>query len=276
MSLGSPFLVRSKNGIVHAFQGLLIRIGDRVVTYCDFFGGVSFLAFETIICMLRKPLQGRLVLSQVYHIGFRSLSLTNLVAIFTGMVLALQFIVGLERFGLELYAGQVVGIAITRELGPVLTAIMVAARVGSGIAAELGSMKVTEQILAIQALGADPIQKLVVPRVLVTTLLTPVLTIFADVVGVLGGMVVTSLETGISAQFYLDQVLRTVTMQDFLSGIGKTFFFGFLIGIISCHRGLNATRGTQGVGLATTRSVVLCSMAVFVADYFLTKLFLII
>ncbi|MBI2339131.1 MAG: ABC transporter permease [Deltaproteobacteria bacterium] len=250
------------------------RMGTRILEYLDYVGGIAELAYRAVKAIARGQIQIRLVLEQVLHIGVKSLSLVNLVAIFTGMVLALQFIVGLQRFGLTLYAGQVVGIAIVRELGPVLTSLMIAARVGSGIAAELGSMAVTEQVLAIEAMGANPVAKLVVPRVLVTTLITPILTVIADVVGIFGGMFVAVLESGVTARFYIDQVLRTVELEDFFSGTGKTFFFGFLIGIIACNQGLRTTRGTQGVGESTTLSVVIASVAIFVSDYFLTKLFL--
>lgn len=252
------------------FNGL----GRHILRYSFHVGGVALLGYKTLQKLFDRPFPFRLVMEQTYELGYKSLTLTNLVAVFTGMVLALQFIVGLKRFGLELYTGQVVGLAVIRELGPVLTAIMVAARVGSGIAAELGSMAVTEQVLAIEALGANPIAKLVVPRVIVTTLVTPLLTIMADVVGILGGMFVTAMEAGVAPKFYYDQVIRTIHFDDFISGVGKTFFFGFLIGIISCYQGLKATRGTQGVGQATTNSVVLSCVAVFVADYFLTKIFL--
>ena len=250
------------------------RMGGQVMRVSDYVGGVALLAYKALFLISCGTISLRATLDSLYQLGVKSLSLTNLVAVFTGMVLALQFIVGLERFGLQLYAGQVVGIAIVRELGPVLTALMIAARVGSGIAAELGSMTVTEQVLAIEAMGADPVAKLVVPRVLVTTLATPLLTIIADVVGILGGMFIASIEAGIAPQFYYDQVVRTVHITDFLSGIGKTFFFGFFIGIISCYQGLRTTRGTQGVGQSTTVSVVISSVTVFVADYFLTKIFL--
>lgn len=250
------------------------QIGSRILDFSGTMGGFALLGYQTIRVLLRGQVQFPLLFEQAYRIGIRSLPLTNLVAIFTGMVMALQFIVGLERFGLELYSGQVVGIAITRELGPVLTAIMVAARVGSGVAAELGSMTVTEQVLAMEAMGANPVTKLVLPRVLVICVVTPILTIIADVVGILGGLVITVIEAGVTAQFYLDQVLRTIQIDDFLSGIGKTVFFGFLIGIISCYQGLKTTRGTAGVGQATTQAVVNSCVAVFVADYFLTKIFL--
>lgn len=253
---------------------LFFSVGEKVMEYCEYTGGIAVLSFQTIVAIVKGGMPLKLVVEQVYSLGVRSLSLTNLVAIFTGMVLALQFIVGLQRFGLQLYAGQVVGLSIVRELGPVLTSLMVAARVGSGIAAELGSMTVTEQVLAIEAMGANPINKLVVPRVLVTTLITPLLTIVADVVGVLGGMIVSVYEAGVSAHFYLDQVTRTVHIGDFLSGISKTAFFGFFIGIIACYQGLKTTRGTEGVGQSTTMSVVVSSMTIFVADYFLTKVFL--
>ena len=210
---------------LHRFQDalkqLLRRGGGQILEYLDYVGGAALLAFRTLRMLVKGPVPVHLVLEQVLHIGVKSLSLTNLVAVFTGMVLALQFIVGLERFGLTLYAGQVVGISIVRELGPVLTSLMIAARVGSGIAAELGSMAVTEQVLAIEAMGANPIAKLVVPRVLVTTLITPILTVIADVVGILGGMFVAVIESGVTARFYIDQVLRTVELEDFFSGTGN-------------------------------------------------------
>lgn len=250
------------------------RVGQEVLVLARFLGSLSLLIRDFVSVLVRGKANFRLILEQMYYLGIRSLALTNLIAVFTGMVLALQFIVGLKRFGLQLYAGQVVGISIVRELGPVLTALMVAARVGAGIAAELGSMTVTEQVLAIEAIGANPTAKLVVPRVLVTMIVTPILTIIADVVGIFGGMVVTHFEAGVTPRFYLDQIFRTVAIHDFLSGVGKTVFFGFLIGVIACHQGLKASRGTQGVGESTTHAVVQSSVAVFIADYFLTKLFL--
>jgi phospholipid/cholesterol/gamma-HCH transport system permease protein len=182
--------------------------------------------------------------------------------------------VGLERFGLQLYTGQIVGIAITRELGPVLTALMVAARVGAGITAEIGSMNVTEQVLAIEAMGANPVNKLVVPRVIATTFCTPILAVIADFVGILGSMIITMLETGIGAKYFIDQITDSVEMIDFGSGIAKTFFFGFFIGLIACYQGLMTKGGTEGVGRSTTLSVVYSSICIFIADFFLTKLFL--
>jgi len=207
-------------------------------------------------------------------VGNKSLSIVSLIAIFTGMVFALQFSVGLGRFGLKMYVGQVIGIAIMRELGPVLTSLMVAARVGSGIAAEIGSMVVTEQVLAIEAMGSNPVAKLVVPRVLACVLATPLLTLVACALGVLGGMVITIMEAGVSVRFFMDQIWRSIVYEDFFSGLGKTVFFGFFIAIIACYQGLNTSGGTEGVGHSTTKAVVYSSILVFVSDFFLTKMFL--
>lgn len=258
------------------FLAIMQELGTYFWDFVDFVGGVGLLMYETVRCLLKEHVDWREITKQVYQIGVQSMALVSLVAIFTGMVMALQFIAGLNRFGLELYTGQVVGIAITRELGPVLTALMVAARVGAGIAAELGSMAVSEQVLAIEAMGGNPIAKLVVPRVMVTTITTPLLTVVAIFIGIVGGMIVTMLEAGISASLYIDQIRQTVELEDFFSGVSKTIFFGFMIGAIACYKGLTTVGGTQGVGHATTRSVVVCAVAIFVADFFLTKLFLII
>ncbi|MBI2342457.1 MAG: ABC transporter permease, partial [Deltaproteobacteria bacterium] len=216
------------------------------------------------------------LVQQLWHIGNKSLSIVGLIAIFTGMVFALQFSVGLGRFGLKMYVGQVIGVAIMRELGPVLTSLMVAARVGSGIAAEIGSMVVTEQVLAIEAMGANPIAKLVVPRVLAAMIATPILAVISCALGILGGMVITIMEAGVSTRFFIDQIWRSVVMEDLVSGLGKTFFFGFFVAIIACFQGFSTSGGTEGVGQSTTRAVVYSSILIFVADFFLTKLFILL
>jgi phospholipid/cholesterol/gamma-HCH transport system permease protein len=249
-------------------------IGKKVLTLVEYVGGLSSLAWKTGASVGKNFVGLRDTVQQFHLIGNKSSFLTNLIAVFTGMVLAVQFIVGLKRFGLQLYTGQIIGIAIVRELGPVLTALMVAARVGSGITAELGSMTVSEQVLAIEAMGADPIRKLVVPRVVAATICTPILTVFANIIGILGGMLITVIETGVGAQYYMDQISQTVEVQDFASGLAKTLFFGFFIGVIACYQGLNTRGGTAGVGKSTTLSVVYASIVIFVSDFFLTKLFL--
>ncbi len=250
------------------------KTGLAFLELMDYLGGLSVLSYKVFKTGITRGFPFNETVKQFDEVGIKSASLTNLIALFTGLVLAVQFIVGLERFGLQLYTGQIIGIAITRELGPVLTSLMIAARVGSGIAAEIGSMNVTEQVLAIEAMGANPVQKLVIPRVIATTLCAPILTVVGDFIGIIGGMIITTLQTGIGTRYYLNQITTTVQMIDFGSGIAKTFFFGFFIGIIACYEGLNTRGGTEGVGRATTLTVVYSSIGIFVSDFFLTKLFL--
>lgn len=256
------------------WQTTIRNFGKSVMAFAEYLGGLALLSKQTAFALLSGGSQSKDILRQFKEIGVRTLSLTNLIGLFTGMVLSLQLIVGLKRFGLSMYSGQVVGVAITRELGPVLTALMVSARVGAGIASELGSMTVSEQVLAIRAMGANPILKLVLPRVLVATVATPILTIVAIFVGIFGGMLISVAELGISPQYYLDQIRGTVEIYDLSSGVAKTVFFGFTIGIIACYEGLRTTGGTQGVGQATKQAVVFSAIAIFVLDFFLTKLFL--
>jgi len=247
-------------------------LGRRAINFTNHIGGVSYLALRTFRALFRYRMDVGELVRQFAIIGNRSLMIVFLIAIFTGMVIALQLCIGLGRYGLKLNVGQIVGLAIFRELGPVLTCLMVAARVGSGIAAELGSMVVTEQVLAIEAMGANPVSKLVVPRMLATVIACPILTVIADIVGSFGGGVITVKEAGVTAQFYLDQIRNTVLVEDFMSGVYKAVFFGFAIAIISCYEGLNTIGGTEGVGRSTTRAVVFSSIVIFISDFFLTKL----
>lgn len=247
-----------------------------ITNFLEYVGGLTALTVKTLVSIFRYRLDVPSFIYQIQAIGNKSFMLVALVGIFTGMVMALQLAVGLGRFGLKLYIGQVIGLAIVRELGPVLTCLMLAARVGSGIAAELGSMVVTEQVLAIEAMGANPVAKLVVPRVLACFIAAPLLTIMADIIGIFGGMSITMMEAGVTGRFYMDQILKTVIMQDFAQGIGKTFFFGFFIAVIACYQGLLTTGGTEGVGKATTQAVVYSALMIFITDFFLTKLFLLL
>lgn len=256
------------------FKAFLASLGDRFLAMLTLVGGISFLIAKTFRALFRYRLAFRETVQQMAVIGNRSFSIVGLIALFTGMVIALQLATGLGRFGLKLYIGQIVGLAIFRELGPVLTCLMVAARVGSGIAAELGSMVVTEQVLAIEAMGANPIPKLVVPRLIATLISAPLLTVLADVIGVFGGGLITCKEAGVSASFYFDQIVNVLLIEDFMSGICKALFFGFVVAIIACYHGLNTIGGTEGVGKATTKTVVHASVMIFVLDLFLTKAFL--
>lgn len=257
-----------------SIRSLFEHIGRRSIEIVEVLGEVATLMAQSVRGLFKYRFEFREFIAQCENIGNRSFYIIALISLFTGLVMALQLVVGLGRFGLELYVGQLVGLSIFRELGPVLTAVMIAARAGSGMAAELGSMAVTEQITAIEAMGASPLQKLVIPRVLACTIVTPLLTAMADAIGALGGLIVMMMETGVSARFYIDQVTRTLVLDDFVSGIIKSAFFGFFIAIVSCRQGLNATGGTEGVGKVTTQAVVYSSVTIFVSDFFLTKLIL--
>jgi len=254
--------------------GFVYTMDKRLVSFMNDLGGVTILSFKTFIGVFKYRFDFKELVRQFSIIGNRSLSIVSLIAIFTGMVIALQLSIGLGRYGLKLNVGQLVGIAIFRELGPVLTCLMVAARVGSGIAAELGSMVVTEQVLAIEAMGANPINRLVVPRVIATIIACPLLTVLADLIGCFGGMLVAVKEASVTTQFYIDQIRTTVLVEDFVSGVSKSVFFGFFIAIIACYEGLKTSGGTEGVGQATTKAVVYASIVIFISDFFLTKLLL--
>lgn len=250
-------------------------LGERALAIVAGVGDFGLLAGRTVAVIGRRRFPAREVLVQFESAVVRSTSIIAITALFTGMVLALQTVVSLGRFGAKPYTGSFVGLALVLELGPVLTALMVSGRVGAGITAEIGSMAVTEQVDAIRAMGADPIQKLVLPRVLALTFGVPLLTVLADFLGILGGMAIAT-RYGITANFYVQTVTATVTLDDFLGGFVKTFFFGWIIAMVGCYMGLTTRGGTVGVGRATTRAVVFTSIAIFVSDYFLTQAMMLI
>ncbi|MBX7138738.1 MAG: ABC transporter permease [Oligoflexia bacterium] len=208
---------------------------------------------------------------QISRIGMNSLPIVVLTAVFSGMVLALQTAYGLHRFGAKNYVGNVVGLGIVRELGPVLTAVMLCGRVGAGIAAEIASMVVTEQVDAMRALGANPVRKLVTPRILAAMIVLPALVVFSDLVGIYGGALVTVYELGITVHSYYQSLLYTVVIRDMLDGLIKSCAFGFLLVSISSFMGLRARGGTEGVGFTTTAAVVTSSIVIFIANFFITK-----
>jgi phospholipid/cholesterol/gamma-HCH transport system permease protein len=223
-----------------------------------------------------RPLYFRLILEQVYQIGIRSIPLVFITAASTGMVMALQFGLGLEKFGGKLYIPKIVSLSIVREMGPVFTCLMLAARIGAGITSEIGSMTVTQQIDAIRALGTSPIKRIVIPRVIGALIAIPILSVAANFVGILGALLVGANDLGLDPTFFIQKVLQTVWVPDFLSGFGKTPVFAALISINACYFGLTVKGGTKGVGSATRQSVVTSSICILVGDYFLTKLFWII
>jgi phospholipid/cholesterol/gamma-HCH transport system permease protein len=230
-----------------------------------------------------RPFYGQDVVQQMDAIGVQSLGIVLLTGFFTGMVLTLQSSVQLVTFGAVQYVGRLVAGSMIRELGPVLAGLMVAGRVGSGIAAQLGSMKVTEQIDALTTLGTDPIKKLVTPRLIAALIMLPVLTVINDLVGIIGGNLIATLYAGVPSSVYWRTVWEQIAAggftlryipNDFIMGLTKPFVFGGIIAISGCHYGLQTSGGTEGVGLATTRTVVLASVLILVTDYFLTQLLL--
>lgn len=247
-----------------------------VVRFLGHVGGVVLLSVQALRSAFHPPFELSPLIHHLDRAGIGSATITFLTAIFTGMVMALQFAVGLEPYGASLYTGKLVSLGIVRELGPVLTALLVGGRVASGIAAELGSMVVTEQIDAIRALGADPVRKLVLPRVGACVIALPLLTVVADLVGCTGGMIITMQEVGISARFYFQQVLDTLAIHDFLHGLMKSVFFGYFIAIIGCYMGMRTRGGTAGVGRTTTQTVVYTSIVILISNFVLTRVALVL
>jgi phospholipid/cholesterol/gamma-HCH transport system permease protein len=239
-------------------------------------GRMARLGGDALRQAFRPPFERELWLEQLFQLGVRSLTITNITLLFTGMVLAIQTAYSLAAYGGRGFVGDIVALSVVRELGPVLTALMVAGRVGAGITAELGSMTVTEQVDALRALAADPVRKLVVPRVAALVVALPLLTILADAMALFGGLLMAVFEIGQTRPYYMNHVLAALSVQDIASGVGKTVFFAFTIAVIACYNGMNARGGADGVGKATTNTVVLSSIAVIISDFFLTKLFLLL
>ncbi len=228
-----------------------------------------------------RPFYWRDTIQQMDVIGVGSLGIVLLTGLFTGMVLALQSSIEMKRFGASIYIGRLVGAGAVRELGPVLTALMVAGRVGSGMAAQLGSMKVTEQIDALNVIGTDPIKKLVTPRLVAALIMLPLLTVITDIVAIFGGMMIATIKLDLTTDLYMRSVYETlassgfvfgVVPKDVLGGLIKPFFFGGIIAMTGCYFGLQTRGGTEGVGVSTTRAVVTASILILAVDYFLTQL----
>jgi phospholipid/cholesterol/gamma-HCH transport system permease protein len=252
------------------------RIRDSARDTALYVGGITDLAMQSVQFMFRRPFPFQLLMEQFDTVGVRSLSIVVITSLFIGMVLALQTAYSLAEFGGKLFVGRVVSLSLVRELAPVLTSLMVGGRVGAGMTAEIGTMKVSEQIDALRALGTNPVRRLVMPRVLATTLAFPMLTLIANALGILGGLLIAVANLDLSANVYLRSVVTTVKYNDLASGVGKTFFFGFAIALIACFNGLRTSGGADGVGRATTQTVVMGAITVLIMDFFLTKLFLMI
>jgi len=269
----STMVLETVKPIFIAFPRFFGAVGRVTIDALSTFGAVAYLTWQAMVAAVKPPWEGRELARQMYTLGVQSLSIAFLTALFTGAVMALQFGFGLQRFGASAYVGKLVSLGFVMELGPVLTALLVGGRVGAGIAAEIGSMAVTEQLDAIRALGADPVKKLVVPRVLACVITMPMLALLADVVGTFGGALV-SVSQGLTITYYIDQVITTVNLNHLMHGLIKAAFFGYFYGIIGCFMGMQTSGGTEGVGLSTTRAVVITSITILIGDFILGKMLL--
>ncbi len=235
-------------------------------------GACALLGWRCAAAMFRRPFETRELLKQIESLGIRSLGLVTVTSVFIGMVMATQFAFGLRKFGGLEYTGRLIGVSFARELAPSLMAVIVGGRIGAGIAAELGSMVVTEQIDAIVALGADPVKKLVMPRVLASVVVLPILSTLSLVLGFGGATLIADSQFDMPAAFFFNSALDQLDVFDYLMGLIKTPVFGLLIALVGCYLGLQTRGGTRGVGTSTTRSVVSISIAILSADFLMSHL----
>lgn len=248
--------------------------GAPVIGFLDLVGGHIMLAVKALSWLPRRPFRPANYLEAGEYIGFGSLPIVLLVGAFTGMVMSLQSVFAFRAFGLESFAGGTTGKALSIELAPVLTALMLAGRAGSGIATELGTMRITEQIDALESMAVNPIQYLILPRVVMATIVTPILTLLFFVVGMGGAYFIAVIVQGVDQGAWITNLRDIVAPIDVIQGLIKSCFFGFQIALIGCYQGYNATGGGRGVGIGTTRAVVLGSVTTLVTDYFLTDILL--
>lgn len=251
----------------------LATLGRGVLGACRVIGAVALFALEGVSHILRPPFYPRLVGRAFVEIAYFSLPVVALTAVFTGMVLALQSYSGFSRFGAESAIANVVVLSITRELGPVLAGLMVAGRIGAAFAAEIGTMRVTDQIDALTTLSTNPMKYLVAPRLLAGTLAMPLLVIIADILGVMGGWLIGTAQLGFTSASYLTSTLNFLQPMDVISGLVKAAVFGFVITLMGCYSGYTSRGGAQGVGAATTTAVVSSSILILALDYILTAMF---
>ncbi|MBB3064622.1 MULTISPECIES: ABC transporter permease [Limibacillus] len=252
---------------------ILQPIGQLVLRLLEKIGRLVLFAGLAVSHCLRPPFYPRLILRQMLDIGFYSLPVVGLTAIFTGMVLALQSYTGFARFSAESAIPNVVVVSITRELGPVLAGLMVAGRVGAALAAEIGTMRVTEQIDALTTLATNPFKYLIAPRIIAGIAMLPLLVLVADIIGVFGGYLVSVYKLGFNPSNYLKNTVDFLQPTDVISGLVKAAVFGFLVSLMGCYHGYHSRGGAQGVGTATTNAVVSASILILSFNYVITELF---
>ncbi|MDP7142739.1 MAG: ABC transporter permease [Alphaproteobacteria bacterium] len=259
---GANFIFDSCQAIGHTMLKLFTSVGR-----------LSVFIFHAVVSCFLPPYFGRLMVRQFIDIGYYSLPVIGMTTLFTGMVLALQSYTGFSRFNAESAIASVVVLSMTRELAPVLAGLMVAGRVGAAIAAEIGTMRVTEQIDALTTLSVSPFKYLIAPRVIAGTLMLPLLVLIGDAIGIFGGYVIAIHDLGFSAGSYLTQTWDMLETEDVMSGVYKAAAFGFIVSIMGCYHGFNSGRGAQGVGAATTYAVVSSSILILISNYLMTQIF---
>lgn len=248
-------------------------LNERLGSAFYYLGGMTTLAAKTFYWLFIPPFNRDRAIEQARKAGVESLLIVSLISFFIGVIMAFQISYLMIRLSAEMYIATVVGLSIVRELGPVITALIVAGRVGAAITAEIGSMQVTEQVDALETLATDPVKYLVVPRFLALTFMLPVLTLFADMIGIIGGWVISVFRLGISSRLYMNITFDSLQYKDIFTGLAKTVFFGMIIAFVSCYEGFNVQGGAEGVGRATTKSVVNSFILIIACDTFFTALF---
>ena len=254
-------------------MNVVAQIGSVFLAFLEAAGRLSLFALNAVSHIVRPPWYPRLILRQLVDIGYYSLPVVALTTLFSGMVLALQSYTGFARFSAEGAVANIVVLSMTRELAPVLAGLMVAGRIGASMAAEIGTMRVTEQIDALTTLSTNPMKYLVAPRILAGITMLPLLVFVGDIIGVLGGYLVSVYKLGFNPDNYVRQTLEFVEFNDVFSGLVKAAVFGFIVTLMGCYHGYNSRGGAQGVGVATTNAVVSAAILILVSNYIVTELF---
>lgn len=251
----------------------ITRLGERFMAFIHYTGGIAVLFAQTVFWIFVPPIKRRHVLGQMVRVGIDSLPIVFLTSMFTGMVLALQSAYQMQKISAQLYIASLVALSMTRELGPVLTALVIAGRIGASITAELGTMKVTEQIDALETLATNPVKYLVVPRFLALFFMLPLLTIYADIIGIFGGYTVGVWKLNITHNLYMEMTWNPLKLKDVVTGLIKSLAFAMIICTIACYEGMRVEGGAEGVGAATTKAVVTSFILIIAADCLFTALF---
>ncbi|MFA5090751.1 MAG: ABC transporter permease [Candidatus Omnitrophota bacterium] len=254
-------------------EKLFIILGKKVTSFLYFSGGLANLVSQTFYWTFTAPIKKERVFIQAKKAGVDSLPIVSLITFFIGVIMAFQTAYLMQRLGSEMYIASIVALSLVRELGPVITALVVAGRVGAAITAEIGSMQVTEQVDALQTLATNPVKYLVVPRFIALSIMLPILTLYGDIIGIFGGYLICVYKLGITSSMYLHIAFDALLFKDVFTGLAKTIFFGMIISFVSCYEGFNVEGGAEGVGKATTRSVVTTFIMIIAADCFFTALF---